>query len=1426
MSEPTQPLTSFQQEFNRLSFLASIATGSSPVREDQSESSPKTPQNENVISQQIQTQNKIQKVTAQQIQIQNNIQNPIRQKNMQHQIPNSQIINGQLPNGLHLTVKQNQNVNGLGISSSNISNQNNVGQINSLLNLTSTKVRPQTVKVNQRPAIRPRTYTPRGPRVRHIRPALQNSQSPAKITTQNILPNMNQVLFPPSSMVQGKVPIQNYNGKSVSNQQQNKVLVNNIQYATNSNYVATTSSSLNQPIMITNVTGIASNVILSQPNISSPATNNQTYLLPANLAGMSGKVLIVNNPNGKGHQAITLTPSQSAGLQNQNIHQITHQNQLNIQSSNSKIINPVISTPKKDSQSIDQLISQQQNILTQKTNSPNVKPVSLSTFQSIRPKILPTIQPKIIAKQPSMPQGLRLSHFLTPNPVLIQTAQSSMSNRVAISVVEPKLTQTKNYATFATPPQNSAQNNNSSTINSAFAIQTNQNAAQNNNSSSINSAFAIQTNQNASQNNNLNKNMSYSNFSTKSLPTTITVSMPTAFDKTMSQHLQTLQKTDPYLFQTEGNKLQINSLEKQTNSGNQFLSTTPKNTSKSQLASSKNIKASILNVNQNLMGINGYQVGINQQENTAAQYSISSQMTTAAKKQKNKQMKQQQLIQKLQKQQQELQQQQQVSISQKAPQQQNTNQIQQQQLLQQQQVSISQKAPQQQNINQIQQQQLLQQQQQVSITQKAPQQQNINQIQQQQLLQQQQQVSITQKASQKQNITQIQQQQLLQQQQKLLKQQKQQAKQHKQQQELQLKQQQQQMAMNTLIKQQLQQVALQQRQQQIIQQQPQLLTTALQQQLLQQLQNQQKLNIQQSNQQQTVQIPIQQILSSSNNMLEIKQDNNADLLKQLISSNQLQNQQPLKLLSSLTNNLSTQQPIILQLPNNQNILSSQMLQTNQLTSAQLVELKRNLAAMQTSKQLAGNSNVPIVNQASTAHVRIPNKTEAVKQNIIQHRSVFSPSASKQNSTAVTKQLLNKVIKTNNIQSQTQEKLNLGTAVLNKELNNLTPSQRNIILNQLKSGKLGLTSQVSPANLLSTILKNKAALSSANSSSPILSRTINLPSIQTKKILAKQLLPKAIKRPIETIEIKNEHRFAKRWRSRLGDDQAKYLSPNYRTRFTSLDDAVKRLLPYHIVADVEIQKDFDKYDEQFQTYAENFLERKNTIFHKMNCIQFEETQLQLCTADKILCQRILLGDDEEIYKQHKKAISEGRAFVVRNEKKNELECVEIKTAVKLDETRSSNSTTRISLNLSNQQQLDNRLKIAHKDIGNINVDDSDESEEEMDDVDDDITEENNDDVDDITEENNDCVDDITEENNEMAENIDDDNDYIEINDLTEDDMTEDEVNIIDDDTIEMEQVTHDQMYTYIEEDSELAAATNNLLADLQQDDDDFNLSFLL
>lgn len=226
---------------------------------------------------------------------------------------------------------------------------------------------------------------------------------------------------------------------------------------------------------------------------------------------------------------------------------------------------------------------------------------------------------------------------------------------------------------------------------------------------------------------------------------------------------------------------------------------------------------------------------------------------------------------------------------------------------------------------------------------------------------------------------------------------------------------------------------------------------------------------------------------------------------QSTSQTQLTNA-PLKLLSSLTNSVAptstltqavastqalstflntstgnqTVQPIIIQLPNGQNVISTQMIQSNQITPAQLLEFKNSLQPKLTAELDAKKQKTSVAVTIPTS-LSLTNPAKP-QQSIIKQTSAFSLNQTQTTTSTLSTNLKTKdsIVTGKNLQTQ---------------LKNLTPVQRDVLAKQLQLGKV-TPAQLQAAGIpssfvLSSLLKTKQVATTAPPSTSFsIMQTIN------------------------------------------------------------------------------------------------------------------------------------------------------------------------------------------------------------------------------------------------------------------------------------------------------------------------------------------------
>jgi len=135
---------------------------------------------------------------------------------------------------------------------------------------------------------------------------------------------------------------------------------------------------------------------------------------------------------------------------------------------------------------------------------------------------------------------------------------------------------------------------------------------------------------------------------------------------------------------------------------------------------------------------------------------------------------------------------------------------------------------------------------------------------------------------------------------------------------------------------------------------------------------------------------------------------------------------------------------------------------------------------------------------------------------------------------------------------------------------------------------------------------------------------------------------------------NEKPLVKRWKRLLLDDHILFQNPDIKTPFKSRNDAMRRLLCYHVCQDTENPTMENKqFDENFDVFANNFRERTSILIERMNQMMFKQVQDTSFGPDEVMVGRLYMAEEQERFLHQRKAVLEGRAFIVRNEDNDEL-----------------------------------------------------------------------------------------------------------------------------------------------------------------------------
>ncbi|XP_035232966.1 BRD4-interacting chromatin-remodeling complex-associated protein-like isoform X2 [Stegodyphus dumicola] len=131
-------------------------------------------------------------------------------------------------------------------------------------------------------------------------------------------------------------------------------------------------------------------------------------------------------------------------------------------------------------------------------------------------------------------------------------------------------------------------------------------------------------------------------------------------------------------------------------------------------------------------------------------------------------------------------------------------------------------------------------------------------------------------------------------------------------------------------------------------------------------------------------------------------------------------------------------------------------------------------------------------------------------------------------------------------------------------------------------------------------------------------------------------PPAVKRVVNTVPrtvLINEQ---------LTKDQNGALNPDVKTPFSSIEDACRRLLPFHVYnSKVPSVVEIEKADETFNKVAVTLLDRFRRLKNKYHLLQIKESMLPCATPDQVLLERLFIEDEEAALREDKALIAEGK-----------------------------------------------------------------------------------------------------------------------------------------------------------------------------------------
>ncbi|NXW10780.1 BICRA protein, partial [Fregetta grallaria] len=97
---------------------------------------------------------------------------------------------------------------------------------------------------------------------------------------------------------------------------------------------------------------------------------------------------------------------------------------------------------------------------------------------------------------------------------------------------------------------------------------------------------------------------------------------------------------------------------------------------------------------------------------------------------------------------------------------------------------------------------------------------------------------------------------------------------------------------------------------------------------------------------------------------------------------------------------------------------------------------------------------------------------------------------------------------------------------------------------------------------------------------------------------------------------------------LHKHQGAVLHPDYKTSFRSFDDALQRLLPYHVYQGVlPSAQDYRKVDEEFEVVSTQLLKRTQAMLNKYRLLLLEESRRVSPSAEMVMIDRMFIQEEK-------------------------------------------------------------------------------------------------------------------------------------------------------------------------------------------------------
>eukprot|EP00794_Sanderia_malayensis_P016938 gene16939-18645_t len=331
-------------------------------------------------------------------------------------------------------------------------------------------------------------------------------------------------------------------------------------------------------------------------------------------------------------------------------------------------------------------------------------------------------------------------------------------------------------------------------------------------------------------------------------------------------------------------------------------------------------------------------------------------------------------------------------------------------------------------------------------------------------------------------------------------------------------------------------------------------------------------------------------------------------------------------------------------------------------------------------------------------------------------------------------------------SLSEQQKAVQTKRLQQLLLQLTPAQRNILLK--KQQEFVNKGQTIPlAKLIGQVKQEKQI--------PI----VKAPTVKDIRPLKRHATDE-----VKTDE-STESKIARRLKHCLSADQTRTVEPVYNAPFTTVEDALSRLLPYHIHNEpIPPDIEWQKAEAVFNIVSKQLINRKEKLFDKYHTLLLEESQHEIPSSEMVMLERVFLADEKARLAKDREDVKLGKFKLFKEEDPATVEEVDEDGPQDLihQKTESSMLDIEEDIDIEKQEELLDEEHIVEEESSMEKEDDEDVDIDEVVDIDEEEVEENeeDDDEEDI-EDKYDDEEDVDEEDDEEEDNDEEDDEEIKV-----------------------------------------------------------------